>query len=51
MKSIFGTNIIYTIFGESHSKQMGITITGLPAGKRIDFALKILYTVKVRKEK
>ena len=39
MKSVFGTNIIYTIFGESHSEYMGITITGLKSGIKIDHDL------------
>lgn len=39
MKSVFGTNIIYTLFGESHSDFMGITITGLPSGRKIDYEL------------
>lgn len=36
MKSIFGRNIIFSLFGESHGKIMGITIHGLKAGIKID---------------
>jgi len=38
MKSSFGTALQYTLFGESHSTSIGITIQGLPAGITIDFA-------------
>ena len=37
MKSSYGSNIQYQIFGESHSAGIGITINGLPANFRIDF--------------
>lgn len=36
MKNNFGTNISMTIFGESHSPCIGITLDGLPAGFKID---------------
>lgn len=39
MKSSFGHNISYTLFGESHSDQLGITIEGLPTGLKINFGL------------
>lgn len=39
MKSSFGTNINYTIFGESHGHAVGITIQGLPVNRSIDFNL------------
>ncbi|MBS6374276.1 MAG: chorismate synthase [Erysipelotrichaceae bacterium] len=32
MKNTFGTNITYTLFGESHGEAVGIVIDGLPAG-------------------
>lgn len=37
MKSVIGNNIIISIFGESHSPVMGITINGFPAGVKIDY--------------
>lgn len=36
MKNNFGTNISWTIFGESHGPAIGITLDGLPAGFKID---------------
>lgn len=36
MKNTFGTNITYTLFGESHGEAIGIVIDGLPAGITID---------------
>lgn len=39
MKSNNGTNINYTLFGESHSAAVGITIQGLPTGFKPDFNL------------
>lgn len=36
MKSVIGNNIIFSIFGESHGEQMGITIHNLPNGLKID---------------
>jgi len=37
MSSTYGTKIKITIFGQSHSPAIGVTIDGLPAGFPIDF--------------
>lgn len=37
MKSDFCGNIKFSIFGESHSPEIGITVEGLPSGFRPDF--------------
>lgn len=37
MKSSHGNKIKYTLFGESHSKEIGIIISGIEAGFEIDF--------------
>ena len=34
--SSFGENIKVSIFGQSHSQEIGMTLEGIPAGKRID---------------
>lgn len=39
MKNSFGNNIIFTLFGESHSKEIGIVIDGLKAGTMLPFEL------------
>lgn len=36
MSSTFGRNIRISIFGQSHSPQIGVVIDGLPAGHRVD---------------
>ncbi len=36
MSSSYGENIRITIFGQSHSQAIGVTIDGIPAGNRID---------------
>ena len=36
MSSSYGENIRLTIFGQSHSPAVGVTIEGIPAGERID---------------
>lgn len=37
MSSSYGENIRLTIFGQSHSAAIGMTLEGIPAGERIDF--------------
>lgn len=37
MSSVFGNSIKLSIFGESHSAAIGMTLDGIPAGERIDF--------------
>jgi len=36
LSSSYGKNIRITIFGQSHSRAIGVTIEGIPAGSRID---------------
>ena len=36
MSSIYGEKIKVSIFGQSHSQAIGVTVDGLPAGKKID---------------
>ncbi len=38
MSSTYGENIRVTIFGQSHSPAIGMTLEGIPAGEKIDFA-------------
>lgn len=36
MSSSYGENLLLTIFGQSHSAAVGLTLQGIPAGERID---------------
>ncbi len=36
MSSIMGNKIKVSVFGQSHSKGIGVVIDGRPAGKKID---------------
>lgn len=36
MGSVYGENIRLTIFGQSHSPAIGVTVDGIPAGEHID---------------
>lgn len=36
MSSIYGENLKLSIFGQSHSEAVGMTLDGIPAGERID---------------
>ena len=47
MSSSYGKNIKLTIFGQSHSKGIGMTLEGIPAGKKID--LEKLYQFMERR--
>lgn len=38
MASTYGQNIRVTVFGQSHSPAIGMTMEGIPAGESIDFA-------------
>ena len=37
MSSMYGENLHLTIFGQSHSPAIGMTLEGIPAGEQIDF--------------
>lgn len=39
MSSSYGENIRLTIFGQSHSPAIGMTLEGIPAGERIDLEM------------
>ena len=36
MASYFGKHIHISIFGQSHSQVIGVTVDGLPAGESVD---------------
>ena len=36
MSSVFGRNLVLSIFGESHGECVGIVLSGLPAGLKLD---------------
>ncbi|MEI3100349.1 MAG: chorismate synthase [Oscillospiraceae bacterium] len=36
MSSSYGENMHLTIFGQSHSPAIGVTMEGIPAGEHID---------------
>ena len=38
MSSSYGENLLLTIFGQSHSAAIGMTLQGIPAGEEIDLA-------------
>ena len=39
MSSSYGENLRITIFGQSHSPAIGVTVEGIPAGERIDLSV------------
>jgi len=39
MKSNYGHNLNFTLFGQSHGKAIGISVEGLPPGFTIDFSI------------
>lgn len=39
MSSSYGENIRLTIFGQSHSPAIGMTLEGIPAGEEIDLEM------------
>ena len=46
MSSSFGKNIKITVFGQSHSKGIGMTLEGIPAGKKLDMERLNLFRQK-----
>ena len=37
MKNLYGTNLKLNIYGGSHDEKIGMTLSGIPAGHKIDF--------------
>ena len=50
MSSTWGNNLKLSIFGESHSKAIGIVLDGVPAGTVIDFQ-SLLFFMALRSSK
>lgn len=48
MKNSFGSNVIFTIFGESHGDSIGGVLDGIPAGIKIDYDF-IKYQLSLRR--
>ncbi|HOO25544.1 MAG TPA: chorismate synthase [Clostridiales bacterium] len=48
MSSSFGKNIKISVFGQSHSRAIGVVIDGLPAGEKIDMEKVIKFMARRR---
>ncbi len=48
MSSAFGKNIRISVFGQSHSRAIGVVIDGLPAGEKIDMERVIKFMARRR---